>query len=637
MQIRRTTGFFALSLMTMFFLYACGGGGDSGGGGAAIKTPVTTTLAALPITTDNATLNGAVNPNGDNTVAWFEWGTNSGLSPFTQTPNQTLGSGTVDIPLTFNLTSLTSGTTYYFRVAASNSSGTVRGTIVSFTTAAPNTPPTVQTLAATNISITGAALNGSVIPNALSTTAWFQWGTDNTFTNPNATNETVHQSIGAGTTSVQVNETLSNLLVDTVYYFRVVAQNSAGQPQLGLTGQFRTSAQTPTVTTQAADNITTTGATLHGLVNPNGLLTTALFQWGTDNTFTNPALYTTTPSQGMGSGLTAQSISASVSLSTGTTYYFRVAANNSAGPSTGTTFSFTTPQNPPPTAIADFDETLWMAGPYGSLPYLGRTVVTLDGSGSLDDYGTITSYEWTQIGGTNPVTISDPTSATTTFAAPAVAYGTGDNLVFQLKVTDNRGLSHTDNVWKNIIWGFNDDFNTDSTGTYLVTQTLGTHATFAYNSGGKTGQVVTGASEGLKIFKLLRIQPDDIYVGTNVGVFFMDFNPTSGFGTGGDFSIRLIDDMTSGEETYYELSTKAPASVRKVRGGIVVDSALFPYPYSQGVSYRILITFSPENTTFEAFGGEVSLTTNTNSNSVNSIEIELNQQNALIDNLTFGD
>ena len=625
MQIRRSTGLLVLSLMAAFFLAACGGGGGGGGGGA--KTPVTTTLAALPITTDNATLNGAVNPNGDNTVAWFEWGTNSGLSPFNKTPDQTLGSGSADIPLTFKLTGLTTGTTYYFRVAASNSSGTAKGTIVSFLTAAPNTPPSVQTLAATNASITGATLNGSVIPNALATSAWFQWGTDNTFTNPNVTNETVQQPIGSGTTSVQVNATLSNLLVDTVYYFRVVAQNSAGPPQRGLTAQFRTTTLIPAVTTQAADNITTSSANLKGLVNPNGLLTTALFQWGTDNTF---ATFSTTLSQAMGLGLTAQPINAVVSsLSAGTTYYYRVVANNSAGPSTATFLSFTTPQNPSPNAVAHFNETVWMAGPYGGafLGDYGATTVTMDASSSTDPYGTITSYLWTKIGGTNTPVLSEPgpslAAVNTSFSAPQLDYGATDNLIYLLTVTDNRGLSGTDNIWKNIKWGYFDDFSTNSTGTYEVFDTLNTGGTFTYDSSGQRARVVAGDNTGIKFQKFL---PEN-----NSGVFSLDFTPTADAGTE-NISIRLTDTFN----TYYELSlsTRGDSKVKKVWAG-VEESAAFPFSYSQTGTYSIKITFSPSQATFEATGGvKVDLNpTNTNSLTPVYLEVETTMQSAYYDNI----
>jgi CubicO group peptidase (beta-lactamase class C family) len=59
----------------------------------------------------------------------------------------------------------------------------------------------------------------------------------------------------------------------------------------------------PTVTTAAATGVTTSGAMLNGSVNPNGLTTTAWFEWGTSPTL---ATFTATASQAVGSGTTAQ-------------------------------------------------------------------------------------------------------------------------------------------------------------------------------------------------------------------------------------------------------------------------------------------------------------------------------------------
>jgi hypothetical protein len=66
---------------------------------------------------------------------------------------------------------------------------------------------------------------------------------------------------------------------------------------------------------------------------------------------------------------------------------------------------------------------------------------------------------------------------------------------------------------------------------------------------------------------------------------------------------------------------------------VVVDSAAFPFPYNQGNSYPIKITFSQEVTTFEAFGGTVSLTLNNDANPIVYFEVETTQQDAFYDNI----
>lgn len=64
--------------------------------------------------------------------------------------------------------------------------------------------------------------------------------------------------------------------------------------------------------------------------------------------------------------------------------------------------------------------------------------VTLNGTGSNDPGGSISTYAWTQTAGSS-VTLSNATVAQPTFTAPAVA--TTTTLTFSLTVTDNRGAS----------------------------------------------------------------------------------------------------------------------------------------------------------------------------------------------------
>jgi hypothetical protein len=96
--------------------------------------PTLATLPATAISFTKATLNGAVNPNGYPTAAWFEWGTSTSYG--TRTALIELGSGTNALPVTASIGGLTPGVTYHFRVVATNSLGRVEGGDRSFTTAA---------------------------------------------------------------------------------------------------------------------------------------------------------------------------------------------------------------------------------------------------------------------------------------------------------------------------------------------------------------------------------------------------------------------------------------------------------------------------------------------------------------------
>lgn len=94
----------------------------------------------------------------------------------------------------------------------------------------------------------------------------------------------------------------------------------------------------PTVTTTAATGITSSAATLHGTVNPNGLATSYFFQYGT-----NTSYGTNTTSTSAGSGSTAIAESANISgLAASTLYHFRMVASNTSGTTNGADLSFTT-------------------------------------------------------------------------------------------------------------------------------------------------------------------------------------------------------------------------------------------------------------------------------------------------------
>ena len=297
-------------------------------------TPTVTTTAATGVTASGAVLNGSVNPNGLATNAWFEWGTSPTLATFNTTATQGVGSGTTAQAVTATLSGLSAGTTYYYRVAASSSAGTSKGSIVSFLTTTTGPLPTVTTTAATGVTASGAVLNGSVNPNGLATNAWFEWGTSPTLATFTAT---ATQAVGAGTTAQPVTAGLSALIAGTTYYYRAAASSSAGTSK-GSIVSFSTTAPPPTVTTMAATGVTASGAVLNGSVNPNGLATNAWFEWGTSPTL---ATFNATATQGVGSGTTPQAVTATLSgLSAGTTYYYRAAASSSAGTSKGSIVSF---------------------------------------------------------------------------------------------------------------------------------------------------------------------------------------------------------------------------------------------------------------------------------------------------------
>jgi hypothetical protein len=94
--------------------------------------PETTTLAASCFFTNAFTLNAAVNPNGANTLSFFEWGLTTNLGNLTTARNA--GNGFSNTPVEIVLTNLLPNAVYYYRSVASNVYGARRGVILSAST-----------------------------------------------------------------------------------------------------------------------------------------------------------------------------------------------------------------------------------------------------------------------------------------------------------------------------------------------------------------------------------------------------------------------------------------------------------------------------------------------------------------------
>ncbi|WP_150107443.1 hypothetical protein [Pedosphaera parvula] len=93
----------------------------------------------------------------------------------------------------------------------------------------------------------------------------------------------------------------------------------------------------PAIVTTAATSITSTGAVLNAVVNPNHVLTSGWFEWGTTTNFGN-----ITPVQSLGNGSSNFQMGASIAgIQSAKTYYFRGMATNNLGISQGTNRTFT--------------------------------------------------------------------------------------------------------------------------------------------------------------------------------------------------------------------------------------------------------------------------------------------------------
>jgi|GEM_PF-571014 len=372
--------------------------------------PYAKTEAAAAITQTTARLIGTVNPktieSGPPTVVTFEYGTTASYGT-TVTALESPMAGGLNQGASFNLTGLIPNTTYHYRVIADNVNGTGTGADMTFTT---NSLPLVTTDTAAPVGTTGATLNGTVNANNDSTTVTFEYGTTTSY----GTTVTADQSPVTGSTDTAVSRAITGLVNGTTYHFRVVGTNSSGTVN-GADMTFTTGITPPTVSTNAATGITTTGAILNGTVNANGLSTDVSFQWGFTTSYgaTNSA----TPNVVTGNTNTPVSFNPTTLLPN-TTYHYRVMAQNAGGTVYGADMSFTTNSAPTVTTNAATSGTSTGAT-------LNGTVNANNQSATVTfEYGTTTAYGTTVTADQSPVTgqVNTPVSKAINGLTPNMTY-----------------------------------------------------------------------------------------------------------------------------------------------------------------------------------------------------------------------
>ncbi|HEX4806158.1 MAG TPA: hypothetical protein VFU94_09670 [Conexibacter sp.] len=208
----------------------------------AAGAPTVTTGGASAVTDTQATVAGTVNPQGQATNFAFQYGTTTSYGQ--QTALTSAGSGTADAAVRADLAGLTPGTTYHYRVLATSASGTTFGADQTFrTTGVAPPPPPAPSVTTGTASVTGgsALLTGSVTPNGLAASYYFEYGTT-----ANYGQQTPPQSAGAGTTPVSVTATLSGLAADTTFHYRLVAVGPNGAFAIGGDRTFTTGGPTST-------------------------------------------------------------------------------------------------------------------------------------------------------------------------------------------------------------------------------------------------------------------------------------------------------------------------------------------------------------------------------------------------------
>ncbi len=350
--------------------------------------PKVGTTSASGVAETIATLEASVGPNSQATTYDFEYGTTTAYGA--QTSAGSAGSGAGAATVSAPVGGLTPATPYHFRAVATNGTGTTYGPDQTFTTIAP---PTAISQPASSVMLTSAILNGTVNPQGHATTYHFDWGPTTSY---GSQLPEVDASVGADSAKHQLEQELTGLSADHTYHFRVVATNCGGCTEGTTYGadQTFTTAAPPTATTEGAEAIELTSATVTGTVNPRGAAATYHFDWGETTAYGNQS---PVPDQSAGSDSVSHELGQSLTgLHAGTAYHYRIVATNCGGCVAGTAYgadqTFTTV--PAPTASTQGAQ---------SLTLTGATV-----TGAVNPEGTATTYhfdwgETTAYGNQSPV------------------------------------------------------------------------------------------------------------------------------------------------------------------------------------------------------------------------------------------
>jgi hypothetical protein len=293
--------------------------------------PDVTTEAPSGLSETTAMLHGTVNPDETEVTACkFEYGTERGVYPNTVACSQTLPL-TGDSPVAVSappLSGLTTKTTYYYRLIATNANGTNYDEN-SFTTFGT---PTIESESSDAIGHTSAALEAQIDPNGSETHYHFEYGSSTSY----GTSVPIPDgALAAGFTAETVGVNPTGLVAGATYHFRVVAVNAESSTPTDGPDQEFTTIPAARIENESVSHVAATSVTLGAQIDPLGTETSAYFQYGTVSCAASPASCTNVPlppGRDIGSAEGYQALSEHLQdLAPSTTYYYRVIASNVLG------------------------------------------------------------------------------------------------------------------------------------------------------------------------------------------------------------------------------------------------------------------------------------------------------------------
>ena len=182
-----------------------------------------------------ALLRGHVDPDGgkDITDCHFDWGINSGYGEIAPCTPSTIHGTDPNTAVSAEISGLTPGTEYHYRLVASSENGKVIGADQTFK---PQGPPVVSGQFASDVNSDGARILGRVDPDGAESSYHFEYGPDTGYGTSIPLTDVKTKS---PTETELVATNITGLAPNTSYHFRITASNEQGTTH-GADRQFTT-------------------------------------------------------------------------------------------------------------------------------------------------------------------------------------------------------------------------------------------------------------------------------------------------------------------------------------------------------------------------------------------------------------
>jgi hypothetical protein len=189
---------------------------------AALAPPAAVTGGTPAVSTGGVTFAGTVDPQGQPTTFFFQYGPT--LSYGSSTLRAAAGTGVGAVPVTASATAaFLPGETYHYRLIAQSKGGTARGADTTVTMPPPGLP-VVSADTVGSIGSTSAVLTATLDAGGGRGTGWFEIGTT-----PAYGTSTAPVAFRAGTPrAVRWTTVASGLAPSTTYHFRFVSTTGGG-------------------------------------------------------------------------------------------------------------------------------------------------------------------------------------------------------------------------------------------------------------------------------------------------------------------------------------------------------------------------------------------------------------------------